>query len=169
MPCLCLSLFLSLSLILQHNQTDSVNMAHQRFTLTRGTPDEMDEMARLQWECFPPFARQKFMGCQTEADLPRLAERARDDMRANVHDIWIMVRDTQAGGRLAAASNWRIYLNEAAARTCDDKLPPGLAEGGDAEAREKAVKMMDEMNAGRKKANPHGFLRTFAFPSFPCP
>lgn len=144
-------------------------MAHQRFTLTRGTPDEMDEMARLQWECFPPFARQKFMGCQTEADLPRLAERARDDMRANVHDIWIMVRDTQAGGRLAAASNWRIYLNEAAARTCDDKLPPGLAEGGDAEAREKAVKMMDEMNAGRKKANPHGFLRTFAFPSFPCP
>ncbi|KAK6851278.1 hypothetical protein PG987_000912 [Apiospora arundinis] len=130
----------------------------QRFTLTRGTLDDMDEVAQLQYDCFPPFIRRQFMGCRTEADLPRVAERAREDMRANVHDIWTLVRDTHDGGRLAAASNWRVYFNEAAARTSDDEPPPWLCESDDAEALASATQVMDEMNEGRRKANPHGFL-----------
>ncbi|KAK8069701.1 acyl-CoA N-acyltransferase [Apiospora phragmitis] len=134
----------------------------ERFTLTRATADDMDEVARLQYDCFPAFIREKFMGCRSEADLPRVAERAREDMRTNVHDVWILVRDAGPDGggkgKLAAASNWRVYLNGAAARASDDAPMPWLTERGDTEALAKAQSVIDEMNAARKAANPDGFL-----------
>lgn len=144
----------------------------QRFTLTRATPADMDEVARLQYECFPAFIREAFMGCRSEADLPRVAERSRHDMRTNVHDVWILVRDGADsdgnGGRLAAASNWRVYLNSAAVQASDDVPMPWLAERGDEEALAKARNVTEEMNAARRAANPDGFLRKF-FSSFFSP
>ncbi|KAK8116092.1 hypothetical protein PG984_012594 [Apiospora sp. TS-2023a] len=132
-------------------------MAQQRFTLTRATPANMDEVARLQYACFPQFIREAFMGCRSEADLPMVAERFRHDMETNVHDIWILARDP-GSGTLAAASNWRVYLNGAAAQASDDEPMPWLAERGDKEALAKARNIMGEMNAARKAANPDGFL-----------
>ncbi|KAK7931412.1 acyl-CoA N-acyltransferase [Apiospora marii] len=140
-----------------------------RFTLTRATPADMDEVARLEYDCFPAFIRAAFMGCRSEADLPRVADRFRDEMRTNVHDIWILVRDIESG-RLAAASNWRVYLNGAAAQASDDAPMPWMAEdGGDGEALARARVVMGEMNAARKVANPEGFLHLhicFTSPEF---
>ncbi|KAK8045269.1 hypothetical protein PG993_005293 [Apiospora rasikravindrae] len=136
----------------------------QRFTLTRATPEDMDEVAQLQYDCFPAFIRESFMGCRSEADLPRVVERTREDMRTNVHDIWILVRDAQrpdgrgGRGKPAAASNWRVYLNGAAAAQSDDAPMPWLAEHGDKEALERAQNVINEMNTARKAANPDGFL-----------
>lgn len=132
----------------------------QLFTLTRATPADMDDVARLEFECFPAFIREAFMGCRTEADLPRVAEHFRRDMETNAHDVWILVRDGDTG-RLAAASNWRVYLNGAAAQASDDAPMPWMAERGDEEALAKARSVMEEMNAARKAANPDGFLREF--------
>ncbi|KAK8084977.1 hypothetical protein PG997_006248 [Apiospora hydei] len=141
-----------------------------RFTLTRATPEDMDEVTRLEYECFPAFIRESFMGCRSEADLPRVAERFRAEMRTNVHDLWILARDNAPSpdggrGKLAASSNWRVYLNGAAARQSDDAPMPWLAERGDMEALERAQNIMDEMNTARKAANPDGFLRKFLCPS----
>ncbi|KAK7942838.1 gnat family protein [Apiospora aurea] len=134
-----------------------------RFTLTRATPEDMDEVAQLEYECFPAFIRESFMGCRSEADLPRVAKRFGAEMRTNIHDLWILVRDKAPGpdggrGKLAAASNWRVYLNDAAAQQSDDAPMPWLAERGDMEALERAQIVMDEMNTARKAANPDGFL-----------
>ena len=57
-------------------------MAEQIFYLSRLDPSEdMLELVQVAYECFPPMIREMFMGCKSEADLPRLVEHYLKDIR----------------------------------------------------------------------------------------
>lgn len=128
------------------------------FTLVRATPDDLDELVQLEYEAFPPFIRETFMGCSSEADLPRLARHYKDGMLKNPSAVWVKVVDDSTG-KAVAASQWNIYPGsvalESEAEAAD--LPPWL-EG---ETREKTVQMVTEMGQKRKAANPGGYVREY--------
>ena len=87
-------------------------MAPQEFTLSNGTVKDLPEITQLQYDCFPPFIRENFLGCRTEEDLPRLLKKQEKTLREDNHDIWIKVVHNESG-RIVAASNWRLYLKSA--------------------------------------------------------
>lgn len=130
-------------------------MAPHEFILSNVTIEDMPEITRLQYDCFTPtpFIRKKFLGCRTEEDIPRWNKEQEKTLREDNHDIWIKVVHKESG-RLAAASNWRLYLKKAPMEL-DDQPPEWLDE--EMHARSKAV--LDEMNVLRREANPAGFLR----------
>lgn len=130
-------------------------MAPHEFILSNVTVEDMPEITRLQYDCFTPtpFIRKKFLGCRTEEDIPRWNQEQEKTLREDNHDIWIKVVHKESG-RLAAASNWRLYLKNAPVEL-DDQPPQWLDE--EMQARSKAV--LDEMNVLRRDANPAGFLR----------
>ncbi|KXX74390.1 hypothetical protein MMYC01_209939 [Madurella mycetomatis] len=124
-----------------------------RFVLSRASADDLPELARLQYKCFPPMIRELFMGCRTEDDLPRLVQHHEKSMRNDPSDVWIKVTD-QTTGRVVAASNWKVHVNGPAPASADDE-PPEWLEG---EALEKSKKMLQAFNEARRKANPGGFI-----------
>jgi hypothetical protein len=130
-------------------------MAPQDFVVLKVAVEDMPEIIRLQYDCFTPmpFIRTKFLGCRTEADIPRWLREQETILREDNHDVWIKVIHKESG-RLAAASNWRLYLKTAPVEL-DDQPPEWLDD--EAKARSKAV--LDEMNVLRREANPAGFLR----------
>lgn len=130
-----------------------------RFALCRASPDDLPELARLQYKCFPPMIRELFMGCKTEADLPRLVQHHLKSMLQDPSDVWIKVTD-QTTGRAVAASNWKVHVNGPVPASADDEAPEWL-EG---EALEKSMKMLQAFNEARRKANPGGFIRTLLIP-----
>ncbi|RMZ01656.1 hypothetical protein D0862_06284 [Hortaea werneckii] len=57
-------------------------MAEQKFYVSRLEPSEdMLELVQVAYDCFPPMIREIFMGCKSEADLPRLAEHYLKEIR----------------------------------------------------------------------------------------
>ncbi|GAB1312410.1 N-acetyltransferase domain-containing protein [Madurella fahalii] len=123
------------------------------FALSRASPDDLPELARLQYRCFPPVVREIFMGCKTEDDLPRLVRRHEKLMQQDSSDVWIKVTD-QTTGRVVAASNWKVYVNGPVPASADEE-PPEWLEG---EALEKSRKIHRALNEARRKANPGGFV-----------
>lgn len=96
------------------------------------------------------------MGCRSPADLPRLQDSYVNEMRENLHDIWIAVKDTETG-KFVAVSNWRLYTNgEGGARDSD-----APREWLDAEDFEKSRKIISHTNESRAKSMPGPFLRMF--------
>lgn len=128
-------------------------MAPQEFTLSNGTVKDLPEIIQLQYACFRPFIREKFMGCRTEEDIPRLLSKQEKILREDNHDIWIKVVHNESG-RIVAASNWRLYLKSAPVEL-DDRPPEWLDE----EALARANAVLREANAVRREANPAGFVR----------
>ncbi|CAJ2506878.1 Uu.00g080640.m01.CDS01 [Anthostomella pinea] len=125
------------------------------FRLTRATPADLPEIIALQYTAFPPVARELFMGCASEADLPRCTASYARVMQTNEHDVWIKVVDT-ASGAVVAASNWKIYPNGSAPppSSANDE-PPDWLEG---EARKRAARVLGAMNQARREAHPGGFV-----------
>ncbi|RMZ86194.1 hypothetical protein DV737_g198, partial [Chaetothyriales sp. CBS 132003] len=127
------------------------------FTLRRATAADLTEIVALEYACFPPFVREFFMGCNSEADLPRVVEDLGAGITRDPHDIWIKVTDN-ASGKIIAASNWKVHLNSSsgagAADLSDDKPAPWLT----GERAEQAKEMFDIMNEKRHRANPAGYV-----------
>lgn len=125
-----------------------------RFTLTRATEADLPEIIKLCWLCFPQIVRDLFLGCPTEESLPRLVDHFVHVMRENHYAVWVKVVENSTG-KIAAAALWKIYPN-AGAPASGDEQPPAWLEGG---TREASKRLLDLMNAERRKANPEGFLR----------
>lgn len=129
--------------------------AKSRFSLSRASADDLAETATLEYKCFPEHIRQTFMGCKSEADLPRLVEMYADAMRRDHHDIWVKVVDREKGN-IVAASNWKVYPSGAPESAGDH--PPAWLEGEDLD---RTRGMTAAMNEARNRANPGGFIRRF--------
>lgn len=127
--------------------------------LSRATEADMPEIAAVEYRSFSPFIREMFMGCRSEADIPRLADWYARRLRSDPFDVWIKVVDA-ATGRLVAASEWKVCPNGPG----PDDEPPEWLEG---ESLERSRRMMGAINAARRKANPAGYVRKSPF--FPSP
>ncbi|KAI5922181.1 hypothetical protein F4810DRAFT_674884 [Camillea tinctor] len=139
-------------------------MAPKSLSLSRATAADIPEIAALQYRCFPPRIRELFMGCRTEADLPRLAEQyARLAAAAPSRYVWTKVavpsgdKDGACKGRekIIAASNWKVVGGGSGVDSLGDDEAPGWLDG---DAREEAARMLREMNEARRRANPGGFV-----------
>ena len=131
----------------------SLIMSTPHFSLSRAGAADVEEIVALQYHCMPPFVRECFMGCFSEADLPRATDDFRHIMKTDPHDIWVKVTDT-ASGKIISASNWKIYPSSAPASS-DDKPMPWLK----GEQLEQSKLMLDTMNEQRRKANQGGYVR----------
>ncbi|KAI6800080.1 hypothetical protein KC332_g4448 [Hortaea werneckii] len=128
-------------------------MAQERFHLSRLDPHEdMLELVQVAYGCFPPILCGIFMGCKSEADLPRLAEHYLKELREDPFTIWLKVVD-KASGRIVAGSQWKVFPSFSPAFT-DDK-PPEWLEGEDLA---KSTRVLEKMNAARRAANPKGYV-----------
>ncbi|KAJ4305578.1 hypothetical protein N0V90_001109 [Kalmusia sp. IMI 367209] len=123
-------------------------MSHQ-FNLTRASVDDIPEITRLEYRCFPPLVRELFMGCKTEADIPHMSTKHSHDHVADPFDVWVKVVDNSTGN-IVAASNWKFFVNSGAPSASDETPPEWLKE----DARQQAAAIMRTMNDGRRKANP---------------
>ncbi|KAL8369586.1 hypothetical protein RB595_000084 [Gaeumannomyces hyphopodioides] len=121
--------------------------ARARFVLSRATPADAAAIAAAEYPCFDDYVREVFMGLKSEADVPLLADRYARTMREDPHDVWIKVVDAQSG-RLAAASNWKVYPSRMP-DDAGDTTPDYLVDEA-ARARSKLV--MDGVNSARRKA-----------------
>ena len=125
------------------------------FTLSRAIAEDMTEIVEVQYECFPQFVQEAFMGCFSRDDLPRLTKHYIDEMETDPHVVWIKLVEN-AKGKIVAATQWKVFPSREP-ESNEDKPPPWL-EG---EMREKSAKIMRQMNMKRRKANPSGYVREF--------
>lgn len=139
-----------------------------RFVLSRAGPADAGAIAAADYQCFDEYVREVFMGVKCEADVPLLADWYARMMRDDPHDVWIKVVDAQSG-RLAAASNWKVYPSRMP-DDAGDKTPDHLV---DEVARARSKLAVDGVNRARRKAmgDVGGFIRKwlghfFFFPSF---
>ncbi|KAK5171300.1 uncharacterized protein LTR77_004444 [Saxophila tyrrhenica] len=95
------------------------------FVLTRVSVSDLPEMLALQYDCFPPFIRQIFMGCNTEVDIPKIQEVYAEQIRTDPNDIWLKVVDRESA-KIIAASNWKVYVNGITNGGVGDRPPPWL-------------------------------------------
>ncbi|KAJ8124222.1 hypothetical protein ONZ43_g12 [Nemania bipapillata] len=129
-------------------------MSLDQFILTRASTDDIPEITRLEYTCFEPIVRELFMGCKSEADIPRMAEKHIRDMAADPFEVWFKILDS-ATGKIVAASNWKFFVNGPAPRSSDEH-PPEWLEG---ETQQQAAQMMSAMNDSRRKGNPGAHVR----------
>ncbi|KAI7150838.1 hypothetical protein KC316_g15515 [Hortaea werneckii] len=128
-------------------------MAEQKFYLSRLEPNEdMLELVQVAYDCFPPMIREMFMGCKSEADLPRLAEHYLKEVREDPFTIWLKVVD-RATSKIVAGSQWKVFPSFGPA--CADDKPAEWLEGKDLT---KATQILEKMNAARRAANPNGYV-----------
>jgi len=92
------------------------------FVLQPAKKEDMKEILDLQYRCFPDLVRRVLMGCDSEADLPRLQAEYIEEMEESGSVVWHYVKDL-ASGRIIAASNWKIFLNRQAALRGEGKAP----------------------------------------------
>ncbi|KAL1874780.1 hypothetical protein VTK73DRAFT_199 [Phialemonium thermophilum] len=125
------------------------------FALSRASVDDFDEITHVQYRSFEsPYIRELFMGCRTEADIPRLVRHFAATAAADPSDIWVKVFEV-ATGRIVAASNWKVHPNAAAARTALREKPASWLQG---EARARAEKAYEAIEEARRQANPEGYV-----------
>ncbi|KAK6429086.1 hypothetical protein LTR95_014766 [Oleoguttula sp. CCFEE 5521] len=115
------------------------------FVLSRAKPEDMLEMTKLQYACFPPFVRLNFMGCHSEADIPKITDIYIKAMSEDPADIWIKVTDPETG-KIIAGADWKVYMS--VPQLDAEHMPPWL-EGKEAEESREFIKKMSE---GRWKA-----------------
>ncbi|KAK4899904.1 hypothetical protein LTR27_002665 [Elasticomyces elasticus] len=117
----------------------------------------MEELAILQYECFPPAIRKTFMGCSTplQADeITRIANHYAEGMRDDPNDIWMGVKDAQTG-RFIAGANWKLHVNgEGGKRSAEDA--PAWLEG---EELENSKKIIAQFASTRQRIMPGAFIR----------
>ncbi|KAK5701008.1 hypothetical protein LTR97_005527 [Elasticomyces elasticus] len=117
----------------------------------------MEELAILQYECFPPAIRKTFMGCSTplQADeITRIAKHYAEGMRDDPNDIWMGVKDAQTG-RFIAGANWKLHVNgEGGKRSAEDA--PAWLEG---EELENSKKIIAQFASTRQRIMPGAFIR----------
>lgn len=121
--------------------------------ITRCTAEDMEELIKLTYKCFPPSIRLLFMGCHDEDDIPKYTEMAIKIMQEDPNDIWIGVRDIETG-KFIAGSNWKVYLNGNVSVTGEDEIPKWL-EGEDLATSQKLI---GEMAASRTKNMPGPYI-----------
>lgn len=129
-------------------------MAEPPFTLARATEADVDEIAELQYDCFPEWIRRIFMGCHSREDLVRAKKDHLHRVQHDPNDIWVKVTDKKSG-RIIAASNWKVYVNGKSGGGAQESVPEGLS--GDDLKTSQAI--MDKMNATKAKSMPGPFVR----------
>lgn len=125
------------------------------FILARATEADVDEIAELQYDCFPEWIRKIFMGCHSREDLKRCKADHLQRMQTDVNDVWIKVTDKKTN-RIVAASNWKIYVNGPSKGGVQD-TPPENLEGEDLEV---SRAIMEKINATKADRMPGPFIRT---------
>ncbi|KAK3723124.1 hypothetical protein LTR37_001847 [Vermiconidia calcicola] len=113
----------------------------------------MEDIVSLEYDCFPPFVREAFMGCNSKDHLPRILEKYKQQMCTDKIDTWIKVVDKESGA-VVAASNWKVYVNGTTDGGSEDEVPEWL-EG---EMREKSEELTRKMNEYRRRAMPGPFV-----------
>lgn len=133
-------------------------MAEAPFILARATAADVDEIAELEYDCFPEWVRRIFMGCHSREDLKRCKEDHARRMRDEPNDVWIKVTDKKAGC-IVAASNWKVYVNGLSHGGVKEEAPQNL-QGEDLE---KSREIMAKMNATKAERMPGPFIRPCRF------
>ena len=129
-------------------------MAEPPFILARATEADVDEIAELQYDCFPDWIRRIFMGCHSREDLSRCKKDHTQRMQNDPNDVWIKVTDKKSGC-IIAASNWKVYVNGKSGGGVQESAPENL-EG---EELEKSNEIMAQMNAAKATSMPGPFIR----------
>jgi hypothetical protein len=127
------------------------------FVLSRATPEDMEHLVEVEYECFPPFVLETFMGCSNRSDCSRLARHYRNRMEKDTSEIWIKVVD-KVTKQIVAGSLWNVFPGLASPAGDDDNnsdLPPWL-EG---KVRDETMGMLQQMSKKRRAANPGGYVR----------
>lgn len=128
------------------------------FVLSRVTESDMQELVDLEYDCFPDFVRQVFMGCFSKDDTPKIKQSYVEKMQEDPNDVWIKVVDKQSG-HIIAASNWKLYINGKSGGGVQDDAPDGL----DGEVLEKSKAILKKTNDKRALAMPGPFIRKLCF------
>ena len=129
-------------------------MSDAPFILARATESDIDEIAELEYDCFPEFVRRLFMGCHSRADLKKCKDRHLKHMQDDPNDAWIKVTDKNSG-RIVAASNWKLYVNGQSHGGAKEEPPEDL-EGEDLK---KSKEIFEKMNASKANRMPGPFIR----------
>ncbi|KAI2607951.1 acyl-CoA N-acyltransferase [Hypoxylon sp. NC1633] len=124
-------------------------MSSPPFKLLRATSEDIPELTRLTYACFPTEIRELFMGCRSEADLPLITAKYARTLETDPHDVWLKVVDT-ATGKIAAGSNWKVFPNSGAPQVSDESVGDWV-EG---QLKQDTVEMMRLLNDARREANP---------------
>jgi hypothetical protein len=130
-------------------------MSDAPFILARATESDIDEIAELEYDCFPEFVRRLFMGCHSRADLKKCKDRHLKHMQNDPNDAWIKVTDKKTG-RIVAASNWKLYVNGQSHGGAKEEPPEDL-EGEDLK---KSREIFEKMNATKADKMPGPFIRS---------
>lgn len=120
------------------------------FTLSRASIEDIPELTRLMYKCFPLKVRECLMGIREshyDQELAQFIAFLEDEYRTHHHAVWIKVVDN-ATGIIAAASLWKIYPNAGTPRDGGEKIMPWLDE----ERRALAEKYVGGMNQSRMEA-----------------
>lgn len=124
------------------------------FVLSRASPSIMEDIVDLQYDCFPEFIRQVFMGCHSKDGLPKVRQDFIKKMEDDPNDVWIQVKDRESG-QVVAASNWKVYINGPSHGGEQEEPPENL----DGEMLEKSKNLLSTMNSLRAKSMPGPFIR----------
>ena len=124
------------------------------FALSRASIDDMDELLNLQYDCFPEFIRNVFMGCFSKDDLPRIKSEYVRKMKEDRSEVWVKVVDKK-NKKIIAASAWNIYLHGETPGEPSDTAPEWL-EG---EILEQSKMIINSFTEPRNKAMAGPYIR----------
>jgi hypothetical protein len=130
------------------------------FSLVRCTVDDLEEIVKLQYRCFPPEIRVIFMGCHSEAELPKITAKYIQQYSSEPNDVWIGVKDNETG-KFVAGSNWKVYVNGENQAAATDEPPEWL----EPEEFAASKKLIEAMTASRAKNMPGPFVCMFLLPA----
>ena len=125
------------------------------FFLSRATESDMPELAELMYKNFRPWVVARIMGLLSEEDVPKVADMYKRIMLEDPTDIWMKVVDNETG-KIAAATNWKLYLGSEKAQKRTWVQPP---EWLDKEWTKESRMLLDALNEAKIQANPDPFLR----------
>jgi hypothetical protein len=125
------------------------------FSLSRATTSDMMELAELMYRNFRPWVVARIMGLFSEEDVPKVAEMYKRIMLEDPTDIWMKVIDKETG-KIAAATNWKLYLAPESTQKRTRLQPP---EWLDEEWTKESKMLLEALNEAKIKANQDPFLR----------
>ncbi len=126
------------------------------FVLSRVSISDLPELVFLEFDCFPPFIRSIFLGCDTKDELFKIQRVYAQNMQDDPHDIWTKVVDRESG-KIIAASNWKVHINGTSNGGVGDEPLPWL----DAETYDKSKEICDKMKVARANSMPGPFIRMY--------
>lgn len=129
-----------------------------KYALSRAGTKDLTAITALWYRSFDAtIIRELFMGCQSEADLVKLAAKYERETLEDPKDIWIKVSDRNSG-ELVGAAQWKLHSLHAAAQpryrsVAAEWLPENL--------KKQSTHLLDGINAVRVESNPDPFIRAF--------